>query len=103
MRSPSAWWPATTPTPAEVDDAVIEFVGRLVDEGLVRPAPDGHPSTPIPEAGGAGGPFTRPTITVYSDMEDLLLLDPIHDVDETGWPVRAETAEGDPGAPADTE
>jgi hypothetical protein len=88
---------------AEVDDAVIEFVGRLVDEGLVRPAPDGHPSTLISEEGGAGGPFTRPSITVYSDMEDLLLLDPIHDVDATGWPVRAENVEGDPGAPADTE
>jgi hypothetical protein len=22
----------------------------------------------------------------YTDMEELLLLDPIHDVDETGWP-----------------
>lgn len=84
-----------------VDDAVAEFVGRLVAEGLVRPAPDGHPSTPIPGAAGPGGAFTRPTLTVYSDMEDLLLLDPIHDVDETGWPVRAETTEGDPGAPRD--
>jgi hypothetical protein len=27
-----------------------------------------------------------------------LLLDPIHDVDETGWPARAESAEGTHGA-----
>ena len=89
--------------PTVVDDAVVEFVGRLVEEGLVRPAPDGRPSTPIPEAVGPGGPFARPTITVYSDMEDLLLLDPIHDVDETGWPVRAEPTEGDAGAPLEPE
>lgn len=86
-----------------VDDAVLEFVGRLAEEGLVRPAPDGHPSSAIPEAGPATPQFTRPTLAVYSDMEDLLLLDPIHDVDETGWPVRAEAAEGEQGAVRDTE
>ena len=26
-------------------------------------------------------------LTRYSDLEDLLKLDPIHDVDEAGWPV----------------
>jgi hypothetical protein len=31
--------------------------------------------------------FGKPTLHKYTDMEDLLLLDPIHDVDEeTGWP-----------------
>jgi hypothetical protein len=29
---------------------------------------------------------------VYEDMQDLLLLDPIHDVDETGWPARKQDA-----------
>jgi hypothetical protein len=31
-------------------------------------------------------PFEPPTLEKYTDMEDLLLLDPIHEVDETGWP-----------------
>jgi hypothetical protein len=26
---------------------------------------------------------------VHPDMQDLLLLDPIHDVDEVGWPTPA--------------
>lgn len=30
--------------------------------------------------------FEEPIFHKYTDMEDLLLLDPIHDVDETGWP-----------------
>jgi hypothetical protein len=30
--------------------------------------------------------FTPPTINRYSDMQELLLLDPIHDVDAAGWP-----------------
>ncbi len=31
-------------------------------------------------------PFEAPVLNKYTDMQDLLLLDPIHDVDETGWP-----------------
>jgi len=35
----------------------------------------------------AGTVFAPPVLEVYTDMQDLLLLDPIHDVDETvGWP-----------------
>jgi hypothetical protein len=32
-------------------------------------------------------------LNVYSDMQDLLTLDPIHDVDAAGWPMpKNETA-----------
>ncbi len=31
-------------------------------------------------------PFEVPVLNKYTDMQDLLLLDPIHDVDEAGWP-----------------
>lgn len=30
--------------------------------------------------------FNTPVISKYSDMRDALMLDPIHDVDEKGWP-----------------
>ncbi len=30
--------------------------------------------------------FFPPKLSKYTDMQELLLLDPIHDVDETGWP-----------------
>lgn len=30
--------------------------------------------------------FEVPILNKYTDMQDLLLLDPIHDVDESGWP-----------------
>lgn len=33
--------------------------------------------------------FTLPVLQKYEDMQDLLLLDPLHDVNETiGWPMR---------------
>ncbi len=30
--------------------------------------------------------FETPTLQKYTDMEELLALDPIHEVDEMGWP-----------------
>lgn len=30
--------------------------------------------------------FNPPRLHKYSDMQELLLLDPIHDVDDAGWP-----------------
>ncbi len=32
--------------------------------------------------------YAAPTLTKYTDMEELLLIDPIHEVDEHGWPNR---------------
>src|SRR5262245_61956847 len=31
-------------------------------------------------------PFVPPQLGKFSDMQELLLLDPIHDVDDAGWP-----------------
>jgi Coenzyme PQQ synthesis protein D (PqqD) len=36
-----------------------------------------------------GAAYRAPTLDKYDDMEELLLLDPIHEVDEAGWPVVA--------------
>ena len=38
--------------------------------------------------------YEHPVLQKYTDMEDLLLLDPIHDVDEAGWPARKQPVEG---------
>jgi hypothetical protein len=68
--------------------AVEDFVRELVKENLivensneaaknVRPVKAEVPSLTR---------FERPTLQKYSDMQDLLLLDPIHEVDEMGWP-----------------
>jgi len=39
--------------------------------------------------------FIPPKVNKYSDMQDLLLLDPIHDVNEDGWPQNREIQEND--------
>jgi hypothetical protein len=65
-----------------VEDEVVRFAAYLASEQL---AEFGHP---LPESGGPG-PAEWPGITRFTDMADLLLLDPIHDIDldGDGWPI----------------
>ncbi|MCM3875656.1 MAG: PqqD family peptide modification chaperone [Thermoanaerobaculia bacterium] len=78
----------------DVPAAVGAFLDSLVSEGLLVPQP--QPMTPSArlDLPGSAGAFTPPRFEKFTDMQDLLLLDPIHDVDETGWPRAAEKAGG---------
>ncbi len=73
--------------PAQMKAQVLTFLQQLLAEALVGidPAPTGTGAT-SPAATGEKRPFAAPAFEVFTDMEDLLLLDPIHDVDESGWP-----------------
>ena len=31
-------------------------------------------------------PFVPPSFTTFTDMQDIILLDPVHEVDTRGWP-----------------
>ena len=31
-------------------------------------------------------PFVAPSFTTFTDMQDIILLDPVHEVDTRGWP-----------------
>lgn len=72
----------------EIENATRAFLQQLADETLVvpAPAPAGRSARPTPEPATSREEFAAPRFEVFDDMEDLLLLDPIHDVDETGWP-----------------
>lgn len=78
--------------PAGMDAAVQELLTRLRDETLIvsqsSPPPDAPalpPPTPLPPA---RVPFAPPVLEKFTDMQQVLLLDPIHEVDEAGWPAR---------------
>jgi hypothetical protein len=67
------------------------LLGQLREEHLVQDAPgDGaHPppnDTPSLESSALAGSYVTPKLEKYTDMQDFLLVDPIHDVAPEGWP-----------------
>jgi hypothetical protein len=68
-----------------VERGIAAFVTQLLDEGLLIESGEARPVDGIEL--GTGGAFETPVLSKYTDMQELLLLDPIHDVDPSvGWP-----------------
>jgi len=70
--------------PAQVGPAVLGLVEQLEAEGLIVALADGGPPPTLPRP--EGSTFEPPALEKFTDMEDLILLDPVHEVDERGWP-----------------
>jgi hypothetical protein len=72
--------------PDEVEMGLSSLVENLLREGLLvedeaESVPDSPPFPPGTVA------FTPPVLHVYTDMQEFMLVDPLHDVDEiAGWP-----------------
>ena len=73
-----------------IRDELPAFLDKLESEELIVKANDAGATgstsidTPMPEK------YSAPNLNCYSDMSDLLLLDPIHDVEDEGWPKKKE-------------
>ncbi len=67
---------------AEVVPDVEAFVAALVEHDLVVEEGDGE----IGRITVANGDYIAPVLESFTDMQDLILLDPIHEVDAAGWP-----------------
>lgn len=65
-------------------EGVEGFVARLEAENLIRPSSAMH--TGDVDLAAFSNAFTGLSVEKFSDMQELLLLDPIHDVDASGWP-----------------
>lgn len=76
---------------------IENFISELEKDSLI--VPDSLPedgtkgAIPKPDSEQAATtrerkPFTKPALSKYTDLQDLLLLDPIHEVEEQGWPIK---------------
>jgi len=74
----------------EAQKAVDEIVAELLECKLIAPLEGSAPSTSgVATAASANGhPYSPPKLSTYTDMQELLLLDPVHEVDDAGWPSR---------------
>jgi hypothetical protein len=74
---------------SDVRPSVLGFLELLEHHGLVARSEAGDRPAPTASAAGGAGlpPYEEPELGVFSDMQDLILLDPVHDVDpDEGWP-----------------
>lgn len=70
---------------------VEDLVGRLREEGLLAEAERGPDVQPSNDQSAPADPpssdYAPPIIEKFQDMQDLILLDPVHEVDaREGWP-----------------
>jgi hypothetical protein len=72
----------------EIEAAVIRLIGELEGENLIVPANgDGLGVQEVVLSGvGDRVPFPAPVLSKFTDMQDIILLDPVHEVDARGWP-----------------
>lgn len=74
-------------SPDELRAAVDQLVGQLTGEELIVPDPDAAPAPDAtPSTTGDRLPFVAPALGKFTDMQDIILLDPVHEVDARGWP-----------------
>lgn len=76
-----------------IEQAVIRLVNELNQEDLIiknnsetSETNSGFDYSEISGAETKKMAFEAPILHKYNDMQELLLLDPIHEVEETGWP-----------------
>lgn len=74
-------------------EAVQRFLHLVLQANILRNEDPTEPSTAAQAfpARDPRLPFVAPLLNKHEDMQQLLLLDPVHDVDEQGWPNKAVT------------
>ena len=72
----------------EIDAAVKKLLEDFLAAELVVAGGNGT-GTVAPASSqdvGERVPFVPPSFTTFTDMQDIILLDPVHEVDTRGWP-----------------
>lgn len=82
------WLSSRYPGQADGIPAIVSrFIDEMLGEGLIAAVPQPIKGDDLPEL--KAETFGDPVLERYDDMQELLLLDPVHDVAEAGWPKRA--------------
>jgi hypothetical protein len=74
---------------ADAEADIRRFLHKLLENELIKPrelSPDLSLGSEGGEAGATRRNYEPPDLNKFTDVQGLLLLDPIHDVDEQGWP-----------------
>jgi Coenzyme PQQ synthesis protein D (PqqD) len=74
-------------TPEQIGTALTPFLEQLQNEQLIVAVETRKPREPLRIGGNESGlEFAAPSLQAFRDLEGLLLLDPVHEVGDEGWP-----------------
>ena len=72
--------------PASAEDEVKKFVDDLLSENLIKSSEAAFGELQLLLEDNPRGKWSCPELLIFDDLQDLLLVDPIHDTGEEGWP-----------------
>jgi hypothetical protein len=72
----------------EISAAVENLLEDFVSAELLVSEANGAAASPatVTQQVGERAPFVAPSFSTFTDMQDIILLDPVHEVDTRGWP-----------------
>lgn len=87
----------------DIESMIASFLNELEKEQLIVPieaseltAEESNTESVVAlEQSKSKTSFTPPKLEKYDDMEQLLLIDPVHEVNEEGWPNRMPAIESE--------
>ena len=76
----------------DVSADVASFLGMLEGDQLIAAISDDGAASAVdsPPSAAERLPYVQPKLEKYTDMQDIIMLDPVHEVDSRGWPHAAE-------------
>jgi hypothetical protein len=72
--------------PDSAEDEVKKFLDDLLSENLVKSSEAAFGELQLLPEDNPRGKWSCPELLIFDDLQDLLLVDPIHDTGEEGWP-----------------
>lgn len=71
------------------EESLSAWIDQMIAEEVLIETDEQSQPLVLPAPKEKKEPFVAPQFQVFKEMKDLLLLDPIHDTNEAGWPHQA--------------
>ena len=74
--------------PESAEKEIQSFLSQLLEEGLIRAEVISSSDVVVLPSDSVRRKWIKPEAIIFDDLQDLLLVDPIHDTTEAGWPFK---------------
>jgi hypothetical protein len=74
--------------PESAEEEIQSFLSQILEEGLIKAEAISSSEVVVLPSDSTRGKWVKPEAIIFDDLQDLLLVDPIHDTTEAGWPFK---------------